>query len=317
MFNYKLVEKILVDPIRHGADKLAIVSGYATGTMASWHIKYLQEEKFDPIDISLIVGMCPDDGISIRAHEDFKELHSVQINGYSRFYCMYVCQGAAVHSKVYIWLKDGKPFRAFTGSINYTQSAFGTGRREYAVECDPEEAYQYYTQIEKDTIFCTHSEIEEAVAVKKDSYTDLNQKDGSSDTDIITLSLLQYSGKGDVGFGSGINWGHRKNGTKREPNQAYISLPAKYARSGFFPLGGQHFSVITDDKKQLILRVEQEHDKAITTPMNNSQLGEYLRYRIGVPNGEFVTKEALERYGRTDITFQKIDEEQFYMDFSV
>ena len=34
-------------------------------------------------------------------------------------------------------------------------------------------------------------------------------------------------------------------------------------------------------------------------------------------NGAFVTKEDLERYGRTDVTFYKIDDEQFFMDFSV
>ena len=78
-----------------------------------------------------------------------------------------------------------------------------------------------------------------------------------------------------------------------------------------------HFSAITDDNKQLILRIEQANDKALTTPLNNSLLGEYLRNRIGVANGAFVTKEDLERYGRTDITFYKIDEEQFFMDFSV
>ncbi len=75
--------------------------------------------------------------------------------------------------------------------------------------------------------------------------------------------------------------------------------------------------MITDDNKQLILRIEQAYDKALTTPLNNLLLGEYLRNRIGVANGAFVTKADLERYGRTDVTFYKIDDEQFFMDFSV
>lgn len=69
--------------------------------------------------------------------------------------------------------------------------------------------------------------------------------------------------------------------------------------------------------KSLILRVEQQGDKAITTPENNSKLGEYFRYRLGLPNGAFVTKNDLIRYGRTDVDFYKIDDEQYYMDFSV
>ena len=69
--------------------------------------------------------------------------------------------------------------------------------------------------------------------------------------------------------------------------------------------------------KSLVLRVEQQNDKAITTPENNSKLGEYFRYRLGLANGAFVTKEDLLRYGRTDVDFYKIDDEQYYMDFSV
>lgn len=52
--------------------------------------------------------------------------------------------------------------------------------------------------------------------------------------------------------------------------------------------------MVTDDNIQLILRVQQQNDKAITTPMNNSLIGEYLRYRIGVLNGAFVNKTDLE-----------------------
>ena len=33
--------------------------------------------------------------------------------------------------------------------------------------------------------------------------------------------------------------------------------------------------------------------------------------------GAKVTKDDLERYGRTDVTFTKIEDELFYMDFSV
>lgn len=39
--------------------------------------------------------------------------------------------------------------------------------------------------------------------------------------------------------------------------------------------------------------------------------------RLGLANGELVKTEDLVKYGRTDVTFIKIDEEQYYMDFSV
>lgn len=78
-----------------------------------------------------------------------------------------------------------------------------------------------------------------------------------------------------------------------------------------------HFTAITDDRKQLTLRVEQQNDKAITTPERNSDLGEYFRNRLGLPNGAFVTRNDLEAYGRTNVTFYKLDDETYYMDFSV
>ena len=74
---------------------------------------------------------------------------------------------------------------------------------------------------------------------------------------------------------------------------------------------------MTDDHRQLLLRVEQAGNKAITTPLSNALLGEYFRNRLGVAEGAKVTKGDLERYGRTDVTFTKIEDELFYMDFSV
>ena len=78
----------------------------------------------------------------------------------------------------------------------------------------------------------------------------------------------------------------------------------------------RHFTAITDDRHQLILRIEQQNDKAITTPARNSDLGEYFRNRLGLANGAPVTRADLDRYGRTDVVFLKLDDETYYMDFS-
>ena len=95
-----------------------------------------------------------------------------------------------------------------------------------------------------------------------------------------------------------------------------VPLPSSIAKSGFFPLEKRHFTVITDDRHQLTLRVEQQNNKAITTPVRNSDLGEYFRNRLGLQNGAYITQDDLERYGRTDVKFVKLDEETYYMDFS-
>jgi len=75
--------------------------------------------------------------------------------------------------------------------------------------------------------------------------------------------------------------------------------------------------VLTDDNKELICVRAQDDGKAIHTTLDNSLLGEYFRFRLGLPNGVFITKDHLLRYGRADVDFYKIDEETYLMDFSV
>ena len=45
-------------------------------------------------------------------------------------------------------------------------------------------------------------------------------------------------------------------------------------------------------------------------------LGAYFRARIGVPSGAPVAKRDLENYGQTEVTFCKIEDGTYYMDFS-
>lgn len=103
----------------------------------------------------------------------------------------------------------------------------------------------------------------------------------------------------------------------REPNQAYIPLKTEICNTDFFPPTGQHFTINTDDRKILVCSRAQQNGKAIHTPHNNSQIGEYFRNRLNVTNGELVTMNDLMNYGRTDINFYKVDEENYFMDFSV
>ncbi len=313
-FNTELVQNVLIKPL-YNADKLIIISGYASHNMASWHMKRISELGAHPIDITLTVGMCPENGLRADIHEGFKNLVSFRDANFSSFSCKYIFQGSAVHSKIYIWLKQGQPIYAYTGSANYTQAGFGAARREYVVPCNPQAAYDYYLNLESDSVFCNHAEVEDMIRLNNDHAIQKLEEDEAFAKGSVKLSLLTKNN--DVGHGSGLNWGHRRNGLKRNLNQAYIPLPANIARSGFFPLDKRHFSVITDDHRQLILRVEQQNNKAITTPLNNSLIGEYIRYRLGVPAGKFITKQDLINYGRTDMAFYKIDEEQYYLDFSV
>ncbi len=323
MITSELFDKALIEPlVQHNANKLYIVSGYATALMAMRHIEFSKRLKKD-LSIELIVGMCPFDGIEQKNHTAFKELQTSKFD--VNFKCNYIFGRPPVHSKVYSWYKDDDPILGFVGSANYTQNAFSPSMREVLTLQDSLKCYDYYKSLEDESINCNAENVHELIDIfdrKPVQETErLSSEAGEAktaiSTDILNLPkvILPLVDKyGEVPTRSGLNWGQREG---RNPNQAYINIPAAIGRSGFFPERYETFTVITDDDKQIICVRAQDGGKAIHSTLNNSLIGEYFRFRLGLSNGAFVRKEDLLKYGRTDITFYKIDDENYFLDFSV
>lgn len=321
MITTDIAKMILFDPLKSDVNELYIVSGYAAPTMLSWYIKNLYHKTRIPIKITLMVGMAPFDGISVSVHEGFVQLiRDDKPQEIAKLECSYIYDPPSVHSNVFIWAKDGIPKTAFAGSASFVQNSFvGHHRQEVMTSCAPEAAMNYYHSLVERSIYAQHAEIEEYIQIHP-THPVLDREntliegvdEAQERYEAVTLSLVTR--KGEPGSRSGLNWGQRPG---RNPNEAYIPLPINIAKSGFFPLEKRHFTAITDDRHQLILRIEQQNDKAITTPARNSDLGEYFRNRLGLANGARVTRAHLDRYGRTTVTFIKLDEETYYMDFSV
>lgn len=321
----KLFDTLLVNPVsKDGANKLYIVSGYATSAMAFHHLDSLRQKGIE-IKVELIVGMCGQDGLSESNHKGFQQVMQNDFAG--SFDCSYLVNTIPVHSKVYAWYRGNSPICAFTGSANYTQKAFGKYQREAMTASDPAAGLQYFNSLIPKTIYCVHPEAEDFVQIYNDKYFARQRREAAQQEnqnvpastlhtlaglEFVRISLLARGG--EVGRISGLNWGQRP---RRNPNEAYIGIPATIARRKFFPRRGEHFTVSTDDGKVLICTVAQDNDKAIETPQNNSLIGEYFRNRLGLSYGAYVNLADLQRYGRTDVDFYKIDEENYYMDFSV
>ena len=316
MITNNLSKVLLFDPLQQGLDELFVLSAYATPNMLSWYVKNLYRKAKTPIKINLIVGMLPFDNLSVSVHEGFQKLvTSSHPHEISSIRCSYVTDKPAEHGNLFIWCRSGQPVLAFEGSANFVQSSFiGNLRNEIICQCDPVKAKAYYDSVESRTVYCTYSEVEEYIILRPTHAVldkECNLVSETDNLDSVRLSLVTKNG--EPGTHSGLNWGQRKG---REPNEAYIPLPSSIAKSGFFPLEKRHFTAITDDRRYLILRVEQQNNKAITTPERNSALGEYFRFRMGLANGAYVTRDDLLRYGRTDVLFLKLDDETYYMDFS-
>lgn len=327
MITKNLFDTVLIEPAKSGADKLYIVSGYATAAMTFHHLETIKKKIGNQVHISLIVGMCPYDGMSLSNHKAFQQLSNVDFPDY--FECSYIIKSPQVHSKSYAWFQGRKPISGFIGSANYTQNAFSNNQRELLSQCNPELGLEYFNSLIHDTMYCTHHEIENYIEVYRDTYYSRRKKEqlereglqlitserpDIQDLPAIRVSLLDRTG--NLPQRSGLNWGQRPE-EGREPNQAYIRLPSRVYNTDFFPPIAVHFTVLTDDNKVLICTRAQQNGKAIHTPHNNSLIGEYFRYRLGVSSGHPVTTADLTRYGRTDIDFFKIDDETYFMDFSV
>lgn len=317
-----IFNKVLIEPIENGADHLFVVAGYATATMAYHHLSRLPAG----IKVNLIIGMCSKDGIGKGNLNSFRKLVTTDYIG--RFNCRLVHQLPPVHSKTYAWYRGTQPCKGFSGSANYTQNAFGPGQKELMVAHDATGAYNYYQELYDSTIDCLSSEIESLISLYNESeyqantvaseqgisYQDNNDVDNS-----VTVSHLQkvkisfLDRYGDLPARSGLNWGQRPG---REPNQAYIKLTSEIYNSDFFPPVGKYFNIVTEDNCSFVAVRSQDNGKAIETPYNNSILGKYFRKRLHLSQGDLVKIEHLVAFGRTDVEIYKIDEENYYLNFS-
>ena len=323
MISENLFSKILLEPaLAAGCNKLNIISGYASPAMANKHIASLPAG----ISINLLVGMVPNDGIGRGGHNGFQALDSAL----DTFNCNYVINRPGVHVKSYIWLKDNTPKIAFTGSGNYSQNAFMGGTVESFAEDNPIDCNDLFNSISGNSLNCLDANIETKIKFYEEIYKrniltrafeDAHATEENPlviTADCVNLSLLVKATGETHNAGAGLNWGQPTLTRRRgSPDEAYIGIPAQVLRSGFFPPKTRHFTMITDDGQSFDMVVAQMEGKALETPRDNSILGKYFRNRLGVPLGSFVNKQDLLHYGRTDVKICKIDDETYFMDFSV
>lgn len=324
MISEDLFTRVLLNPIKNGADELNIISGYATASMASRHLE--EAISLNPnIKINLIIGMIPKDGIALSNHSGFLDIQNSE-KFKDNFHCSYVYQNASVHSKIFIWKSQNKISNIFLGSANYSQTAFSSRQREVIEGSTDENIWRYFEDIENDSIDSCHSEIEEYIRILSDKnywkshqiedletsrIEDYSIQSNSCTIPLYSLRLNEVQEKG------GLNWGQRQG---RDPNQAYIQLTPEIYKSDFFPQKPAQFNILTDDNKSLLCVRAQKNKyggQAIQTTLKNSLLGEYIRMRMGHQSGAPIWKADLLNYGRLDITFTKIDDETYLMDFSV
>lgn len=200
-------------------------------------------------------------------------------------------------------------------------------------DCNPLQAREYYVDLHRDTVDCFDVDVELKMRfsegdtsanedVSEDNLENLRYEKYVTKKPIDQISVSLLKANGDVGYGSGINWGIRPNGTRRDRNQAYIPYNSVDRKSGFFPVRANSeekncplFKVVTKDIGAFYMRLAQEREKAIQSADSNAIIGKWIRDKIGAGDGEFVTKEMLERYGTTRVVFKKYENNIYILEF--
>ena len=326
----RLYEVGLLSPVASGADRLLAVSGYASPSMASQLLSDVRDHYNREIEIDLVVGMTGKEGIAIGSHRGFEALQDTPPAGKLRV--AYMPRGCAVHTKLYVWMNGEQPLVAFAGSSNFTHNGFLLGRRnerrdELLTQVAAPEALAEFRRIEANSVAIDYSDLEAEVDIWSQVKPPIWQERATEDStpaalvpevESVVLPLIMLGGatdeRGQVHPRSGLNWGQRPD-YGREPNQAYIPVPAQIARLGFFPPRGVQFLVNTDDRRAIIMAVAQAGDKALESPQGNQLIGEYFRFRLGVANGAPVSLSDLQRFGSRFVRFYKFDDETYYMEY--
>ena len=334
-------EPVLYNPIRlihnNPCTSLKVITAFTDVERIQTHaIKIAEGIKSEifkrGIDIEIILGMTKS-SLSSKKHEDIcraLRLLNTHHRGKISLSCRYIGFNQEVHSKIYVWEREGFPCVAFCGSLNYTMNAFYK-RRESVCVANPHEALEYYRTLRCDTLDCYDASISDILKniQNQREYDEEDPLDSASEycvydklvpLDTLTVSLLQADGSG-TGYGSGVNWGIRSNGTRRDPNQAYIPYNRKDRKAGFFP-DREHendkncpmFKVITRDFGSFHMRMAQQGNKALHSVESNAILGEWIRTKIGAPQGGYITKQMLELYGKTYVTFRKYSDGVYLLD---
>ncbi len=331
---------VLYEPASKEGDacnELHIVTGFTDCEMISLHLLNLHDglkQVYSPsIKINIILGMYKGAGITLSRHNKIQTTLN-RINTISpkiQTSCRYVFQNKEVHSKVYAWLRDGSPVRAYAGSANYTMNAFRL-RREVMVDCECREASRYYESLLPDTVDCFDPQasvlLELAEGVQRQdeeiskynfenlSYPMLKEKEAEA---LDELKVSWLTNDGTVGKTSGPNWGMRD---KRDPDQAYIPYNKANQKPGFFPdrihpddKNCPVFKAVTKDDGVFFMRMAQDGNKALHSAESNALLGKWLRKTLGVPSGQPVTLEDFKRYGKSEVTFKKFADDVFLMEF--
>ena len=315
-------------------DELIVISGYV-GPAPVHRVKDI------PLKTTVVYGMYASDGIHKSLHNSLlkeeKELSNLKV----------LCSTMPVHTKAYMWLKDGKVIHSLIGSANFSLNGLTTPYKETLAETTVDTfkpLEDYIELVIGKCIPCADASVRLTAQQKQKQDTT-----AVYDPDICELPLyLLENGNKVLPAASGINWGMAKlTGSHVNINDAYIPIPAESAdqypqmfpakqtapvnMANVFREGHRHndtVEVIWDDGTEMTVLLEGSrgrnddngnkvwYPKQIASSPRKAELGKYIRNRMEIPEGHAITYDDLTKYGRDTISISLQGEGIYYFDFA-
>ena len=334
MLFYKDLENIVFTRNElFNCDELVVISGYV-GPSPIHRVGEL------PLKTTVIYGMYGCDGIQ-------QSLHNALITENQAIDNLDILYSSMpVHAKCYIWKNHGEVVHALIGSANFSTNGLSTPYKEVLAETtrDTFAPLSEYSKVVIDNAI----KCEDAV-VRKNKQRQGPQVDHVVyDPDVCSMPLyIEEAGVKKVQDFHGINWGMaKKNGSHVNINDACIKIgmelvthypqlfPAKQkAPTNLDEVArkdhrhNDNIDIIWDDGTTMtgllegsVPKIENGervlYPKQLSTTPRKSELGKYIRGRMGIPEGVPITMADLERYGRTSIDVSLQGEGIYYFDFS-
>lgn len=317
LYTNNLEELIFERHNYYKSDELIVISGYL-GPSPVGRLNDL------PFPTKVLYGMYASDKIQLELHSSLVKIQNNSKKNLNIFYST-----IPVHSKCYMWKKNNEIVHALVGSANFSTNGLTTPFREILAEITNDgfaHLNEYSDYVFNKAISCLELDLtktKKEVAFSKECF----------------ISLL--GNNSEVQPYAGLNWGQSLT-SHVNPNDAYIPVRVNDIKNYpklFFPkqeyptndldVGNRNrhndsIEIIWDDGTIMKALFEGsqivnglKYPKQISSFPSKSELGIYIRKRIGVPLDQPIRKHHLDSYGRSDIKISLLGEGVYSFDFSV
>ena len=315
------------------ADNVSIASGYVGIDIVNLFEKEFLRIANNGGSSRLLLGMALYESMSQKKVDVLNSLNDKLLQ-YDNSSGVYVANGRRYHGKVY-YFKNKKDSNLFIGSSNFSSSGMGgniectipveTSRQKHSIIDFLETLYSPEYSVTIDRVNIRIKGAKKSVQKRKNDWSSI-EKYNQSSIDISQSSKFEFSLQNinethksnlNVYFGKGRE--NKKTGkiTARPWYEIELIAPREMNSNKHYPRGS--FTAYTDDGYIIPMKTSGANYKNIRSEKNLQNYGRWLKGKLqksgALEKYQPVTMDTLKEYGSEKITFYKISDGNYYMEF--